>query len=248
MLSSWVREHSPPFLDEREIWSKIFSIVNQAYCSLSPEEQANFFDLAPNSQRIEPRDLFPCLIEFTDELRSSLPPIFPDSYKVEALLDRLLNRERIAIDDVFRESLTIQRHLLGALLLAWISSRLVARLSDRRIYPYLELTEKVSQLWAEKLVPFEGYDQPATESPGDYYYFFTHALAAYLFGRHGSYTSQALDAIFSRGTEIMVIARRWCARKPNRTSHRVASMIGREVGRGLCELASDPTVFLGVRG
>jgi hypothetical protein len=143
---------------------------------------------------------------------------------------------QVKVDEQLNLALDITGNdLLGALNLAWIGTRLMARGADQRAYPNIPISADTVRDWNTQVAQFEVYDTSGKcEATGDTYYFWTHAFAAVAFANRG-YKAKLAQLAFSRGTQIMHYAFR---NKPQAiiTSHQPASAIGRQVGLALANL------------
>lgn len=150
-----------------------------------------------------------------------------------------MKRMTATLSEQFIIALSITNgNILGAANLCWISTRLMARGADQRIYPSIVINEMELRQWNEKVARFETREiSGKSDGPGDNYYFWTHAFTTMIFSL-GGVRAKAAQLAFSKGTKIMMFARNYIARKqPNMTSHEPASSLGRKFGLAIVELA-----------
>lgn len=185
-------------------------------------------------------EVFGAIIQFTDSHRAPLQrSVFPPQQDVETFIASIKAIPYPAtLSEQFITALSITNgSILGAANLCWISTRLMARGADRRVYPAVVVSETELRQWNEQVARFEAHeDSGKNDGPGDNYYFWTHAFATMIFSSDGVGAKAALLAI-SKGTRIMTFVRNYIARKqPNMTTHEPASSLGRKFGLAVVAL------------
>ena len=169
------------------------------------------------------------LEEFTDRFDGEVDwNIFPPEVKVKELVNRVLeSRDRVGVVEILEFSLELSdSKLMKALLLAWATTRLMARSFDRKVYSGVglggrgdEFNWELTERWWDKLIPFPG--EGKNDPMGDYYYFFTLLVGGVIGG-------EVRKLIVEVGPEVMVWARKR-AGSPTLTPHATAIEWAREI-------------------
>lgn len=194
-------------------------------------------------ENYNPYELFYGAIQFIDDHNQPLPStILPPEGEVEKYIHKVIaNRERLSLASQLKLSLEITNgNLVGAANLCFIASRLLARGSDLRAYPGLNITPEDLAEWNKHICQFETYDNKNTcDGPGDTYYFWTHLFIALLCASTDDIRFTVIQHTLSKATKLMLLIRNKIVKQPTVTSHTEASEIGRNVGLAIAEFLKD---------
>lgn len=226
-----------PLNTEEEILSSILSTIQDRQISST----LSFHPYWNPSISYNPLEVFGATIQSVDLHDAPLPnTVLPPAEDVEAFIKRIKALPHKAkIGEQFTVALDLtDDHLLGAVNLCWIATRVMGRGADQRAYPTIPMDGNAVRQWNDEVAQFETYNNSGqNDAPGDTYYFWTHAFGAMVFSEPGikQYLGQKA---FSKGTDIMAFVRKHIARKqPNITDHDPASELGRNIGLALASLA-----------
>jgi len=220
------KESSGDFLQEDKVVNRMKELI-----SSGSGDNVGWNGIEVNTNR-----LIGYLEEFTDRFNEEKIDrnIFPPKSKVKELVDKVLkSSDKVGVVEILEFSLSLvddeNSKLLKALLLAWATTRLMARSFDRRAYPEVGLGNKndefnrdLTEEWWNKLIPFPNKNgEEENDRMGDYYYFFTLLIGGVVGGR-------VKKLIVEIGPEVMVWARKR-AGVPTLTPHATAIAWARKV-------------------
>lgn len=180
-------------------------------------------------------EVFGTAIQILDLHDAPLPTtVLPPEEDVQTFIDAVKAFPgKAKIPDQLAIALAITKNnLIGAANLCWIATRCMARGAEQRAYPNISMTIEDIRSWNDEVAQFETYTNSGqNEGPGDTYYFWTHVFCAMVFSKR-NIRSKVAQAVFGRGTEIMVFAKKKIARTelPVVTDHKEASELGRAIG------------------
>ncbi len=163
----------------------------------------------------DPIDYLSLCIQFTDNHRICYSnKDLPSSRLVRDSIDYLLslNRPFTLVDQISFALKESKGKLIGASQLCMVSSRIMARNMDTRIYPEVKIDEYDMLKWRQMIVPsFSCGDQS-----GANYYFFTGLSVSTLLSCVGGKNTEEilLEGLFKRGSTVMKLARRYLAGQP----------------------------------
>lgn len=191
-------------------------------------------------QLYNPLDILTTTIAFSDDHNEPLPQTtLPPQEDIQRFAGVIMGSgRRNTVVDQFQLLLDITGdNVVGAANLGFITSRFFARNTDRRAYPGIQLTFDDMRLWDSKVAQFEVYgEDPKMHASSDTYYFWTHFFVAMIGKLDGRPWARLLNQSFSKGTDLMVLTRKYLVGRPTVTSHREASMLGRNVGFAIADL------------
>jgi hypothetical protein len=190
--------------------------------------------------KYDPIDVFISSIEFFDHHHEPLPrTTIPPEGDINKFVNLVLqSKEKLTVSEQLKNLLDISKgNVLGAANLGFLSSRLLARGLDTRVYPNIQISPQIMLEANKHFAQFESDHTERNDAPGDTYYFWTQFFATSVFYQLGCFQSQALDKLFSIGPPIMRLVRKYIARQPTISEHYEASLLGRDIGIAISELS-----------
>lgn len=180
------------------------------------------------------------LVQFSDEHDEPVPSsVIPPESDVRRYLSEVLSSESVlTVADQYRILLSITDNPVGTGHLGFVSSRLMARGRDKRMYPGLEVGSQQIKDWNNHIAQFEQYDEFGYDGPGDTYYFWTNFFFASLLAQEDGLKALTFCEVMKNGTRLMVAVRR-AVGEPTITSHAEASAIGYHVGLATGKLCQN---------
>lgn len=182
----------------------------------------------------DPVDYLSLCIQFTDNHRICYSTNnFPSSKLVQDNIDYLLNlnRQFTLVDQIKFALKESNDGLIDASKLCMLSSRIMARNMDTRIYPDVKIDKTDMLKWRQKMaVSFNCADQS-----GANYYFFTGLSVSTLLSFTGGQNTKEilLEGLFKRGSTVMKLARKYLAGQPTMSNFDGPYRIGWQIGKYL---------------
>ncbi|MFZ2206373.1 MAG: hypothetical protein WA061_06985 [Microgenomates group bacterium] len=192
----------------------------------------------------DPLDIFMTSSHFFDHHNRPLPrTTIPPEKDVKALSDQLLSNEHetVTIPEQFNLALDIARNnVIGALNLLMLTTRMLARGYDQRVYgttESLETTCKKITKWYAKVPGFKKDSSNGNQIYdflGDNYYFWTTLYADVSLDRNPRYfESTMIKPLFLIGPPVMYFARKHIAKRPTISEHFEAVNTAHEIANDI---------------
>ncbi|PIZ62476.1 hypothetical protein COY16_04130 [Candidatus Roizmanbacteria bacterium CG_4_10_14_0_2_um_filter_39_13] len=195
-----------------------------------------------DNQPYNPHVLIASTIQFFDDHNG---PVISDSHPpscdIQRYMEYVLQSPRpLTVPKQLEQLLIIAKgNICGASHVGYLAHRIGARAADSRLYPDIPFGLSDTSFWTNKMTHFDECDSSASDPAGDAYYFWTQFHASVTLGALPDKISQVyVNILFGNGLKIMTAARN-AVNKPITSSHFVASMYGRECGKGTLSFCSE---------